>query len=80
MGFNDFHKDFNNNIQTRIASRPIIKQTFGVRSVEEVIRSRFQNRTDSVGNETPKVIIDERQSVGYQRVNQVNRNIRNLDK
>jgi len=80
MGFNDFHKGFSNNNQTRIASRPILKQTFGVRSVEDVIKSRFQTRNDDINKEVQKNIVNEQPTVDYQRINQANRNIRNLDK
>ena len=80
MGFNDFYKGFKNNNQTRIASKPILKQAFGVRSVEEVVKSRFQTRTDSGSNDIPNRVTSERQAVDYQRLNQANRNIRNLDK
>lgn len=80
MGFNDFHKGFKNNNQTRIASKPILKQEFGARSVEEVIKSRFQSRTDNISNDITKTSVSERHGADYQRFSRANRNIRNLDK
>lgn len=79
MAFNEFHKGFRENNQARIASKPIIKSNFGARSIDEVIKSRYQDRNIKKDIEEKKVI-SERTNVDYQSVNRANRNIRNLDK
>ena len=75
MGFNDFHKGFVNSGQVQKTDK-IIKQKFGVRSVEEIIESRYRKKD----NKTVIKPVIERQSVDYQQNMRAQRNLRNLDK
>ena len=79
MGFNDFHKGF---VDQSKEQRPnvVIKKKFGVRSVEEIVESRYNYmRKDNNLSEQPKV--QERvNTVDYQQNMRSQRNLRNLDK
>jgi len=76
MGFNDFHKGFNNREQVQ---RPgtVMKQKFGVRSVEEIIGARYQKREDKP---VEKEIVQRQTTTDYQQNIRGQRNLRNLDK
>lgn len=81
MGYNDFHKGFKMpNSNTSNASLPnslIQKKSFGPRSIDEVIESRFKNRTQEkpvLKNEKKVNFVDYQQNMHTQR------NLRNLDK
>lgn len=75
MGYNDFHKGFVDRSQ---AQKPnvVIKKKFGVRSIEEIIESRYQKREDKISVQ-PKV---QEKTIDYQQNMRSQRNIRNLDK
>lgn len=75
MGFNDFHKGF---VDRSKEQRPnvVMKNKFGVRSVEEIIQSRNQKR----GDKPVEKPIVERQITDYQQNMRSQRNIRNLDR
>ena len=75
MGFNDFHKGF---VDRSKEQRPnvVMKNKFGVRSVDEIIQSRYEKRDDKPV-EKPVV---ERQVTDYQQNMRSQRNIRNLDR
>lgn len=75
MGFNDFHKGF---VDRSKEQRPnvVMKNKFGVRSVDEIIQSRYQKRDDKPV-EKPVV---ERQVTDYQQNMRSQRNLRNLDR
>ena len=75
MGFNDFHKGFVNREQVQKPGK-VMKQKFGVRSVEEIIESRYRKKEDKP---LEKPIV-ERQIVDYQQNMRAQRNLRNLDK
>lgn len=75
MGFNDFHKGFNNREQQR--PKVVMKQKFGVRSVEEIIQSRFEKREDKP---VEKPIVQRQVTTDYQQNIRGQRNLRNLDK
>ena len=75
MGFNDFHKGFVNCEQVQ-KPKVVMKQKFGVRSVEEIIESRYRKKE----NKTLEKPVIERQSVDYQQNMRGQRNLRNLDK
>lgn len=74
MGFNDFHKGFvkrEDNIKTTVISN----NKFGVRSIDEIIKARY-NRNE-VREEEKKI---ERKSTDYQQNMRGQLNLRNLDK
>ena len=75
MGFNDFHKGF---VDRSKEQRPnvVMKQKFGVRSVDDIIQSRYEKRDDKPV-EKPVV---ERQVTDYQQNMRSQRNLRNLDR
>ena len=75
MGFNDFHKGF---VDRSKEQRPnvVMKNKFGVRSVDEIIQSRYQKRDDKPV-EKPVV---ERQVTDYQQNMRSQRRIQNLDR
>ena len=75
MGFNDFHKGF---VDRSKEQRPnvVMKQKFGVRSVDDIIQSRYQKRDDKPVEKT----VIERQVTDYQQNMRSQRNIRNLDR
>ena len=75
MGFNDFHKGF---VDRSKEQRPnvVMKNKFGVRSVDEIIQSRYEKRNDKP---VEKPII-ERQATDYQQNMRSQRNLRNLDR
>lgn len=75
MGFNDFHKGF---VDRSKEQRPnvVMKNKFGVRSVDEIIQSRYQKRDDKPVEKS----VVERQITDYQQNMRSQRNIRNLDR
>ena len=75
MGFNDFHKGF---VDRSKEQRPnvVMKNKFGVRSVDDIIQSRYEKRNDKP---VEKPIV-ERQVTDYQQNMRSQRNIRNLDR
>lgn len=79
MGFNDFHKGF---VDPSKQQKPniVIKKKFGVRSVEEIVESRYNYmRKDSNIPVQPK--LQERiNTTDYQQNMRGQRNLRNLDK
>jgi len=75
MGFNDFHKGFVNRGQVQ-KPNVVMKQKFGVRTVEEIIESRYRGREDKPV-EKPVV---QRKMNDYQQNMRGQRNLRNLDK
>lgn len=75
MGFNDFHKGFVNREQVQKPGT-VMKQKFGVRSVEEIIESRYRKKEDKP---LEKPIV-QRPMVDYQQNMRGQRNLRNLDK
>ena len=75
MGYNEFHKGFKHIDQPAIP--PVLqKKKYGVRSIEEIVRDRYQKRTDKETKENYTSI----QNVDYQQNMKVQRNLRNLDK
>lgn len=78
MGYNDFHKGFvdRNNVQK---PNVVMKKKFGVRSVEEIIQSRYNymKRDDKMPE---KNIVKERTGIDYQQNIKAQRNLHNLDK
>lgn len=77
MGFNDFHKGFKSNNQTNIVNKPLRKTSFGPRSVDEIIKSRYSTQREEI-KETP--VIKPNESVDYQQNMRAQRNVRNLDR
>jgi len=77
MGYNDFHKGFVNREQVQ---RPnvVMKKKFGVRSIEEIIKSRYHNR-ENKPLETP-IVQEKTNTIDYQQNMRAQRNLRNLDK
>lgn len=78
MGYNDFHKGF---VDRDKVQKPnvVMKQKFGVRSVEEIIESRYNYmRKDNKSPE--KNIVQQRTGVDYQQNIRAQRNLRNLDR
>ena len=75
MGFNDFHKGF---VNREKAQKPnvVIKQKFGVLTIEEIIESRYRKKE----NKPLEKSAVERQMVDYQQNIRGQRNLRNLDK
>lgn len=76
MGYNDFHKGF------KQASSPsfntvVRKKSFGPRSLDDIVKSRFEKRGD---NTLPIQSVVQRQSTDYQQNIKAQRNLRNLDK
>ncbi len=78
MGYNDFHKGFVNRSQQQI-SKPIMKPKFGVRSVEEIIESRYQKR-DKEEKKVEEVKEAKQIHTDYQQKIRAQKNLRNLDK
>lgn len=75
MGFNDFHKGFVDRSQIQ-KPNIVMKQKFGVRTVEEIIESRYKKREEKL---VEKPIV-QRQGTDYQQNMRGQRNLRNLDK
>lgn len=75
MGFNDFHKGFVDRSQIQ-KPNIVMKQKFGVRTVEEIIESRYKKREEKP---VEKPIV-QRQGTDYQQNMRGQRNLRNLDK
>lgn len=73
MGYNDFHKGFK---ASSLAPNRVIKKSFGPRSIDEVIKSRFEKRVDKLPIQ-PEV---QRQLTDYQQNMRGQRNLHNLDK
>lgn len=77
MGFNDFHKGFVDRTQVQKPNM-VMKKKFGVRSIEDIIESRYERRENKLPV-TPKS--SERPNVkDYQQNMRGQRNLRNLDK
>lgn len=76
MGYNDFHKGFVNQNQIQ-KPNIVMKKKFGVRSIDDIIESRYEKRENSLPVQ-PK--IQEKTSTDYQQNMRGQRNIRNLDK
>lgn len=77
MGYNDFHKGFVNREQVQ-KPNIVMKKKFGVRSIEDIIESRYERRENNLPVQ-PK--IQERPNTpDYQQNMRGQRNLRNLDK
>ena len=76
MGYNDFHKGFVNRNQT-LKTNIVMKKKFGVRTVEEIIESRYQKRENKP---LEKPIVQSHVQTDYQQNMRGQKNIRNLDK